>query len=346
MMKKSFKDISWLVSEQEYRADSTLSYSLLARYEKEGFNNLSKLYDKIDTPSLVFGSAVDSIITGGREEFDSRFVVADTTSIPESLSHIIKLLYNKFGNTYQSLDSIPDNDILTIIDNEKWQSKWKNDTRLSKIRSTGEEYYNLLHLSEDKTIISSTTYYDVMKCVQALKTSISTSKYLNNTDNNVEVYYQLKFKDTINGVDYKCMADIIYVDYYNKIIIPIDLKTSSKPEWDFYKSFIEYRYDIQAKLYWRIIHDNIIKDDYFKDFKLEHYRFIVINRVTLIPLVWVYSNSWNMSKSIYGKFNQIELRDPLTIGDELSHYLKSCQKVPDGIDMYNENSIIEKLDNI
>ena len=141
-------------------------------------------------------------------------------------------------------------------------------------------------------------------------------------------------------------GDIIYVDYYNKIIIPIDLKTSSKPEWDFYKSFIEYRYDIQAKLYWRIIHDNIIKDDYFKDFKLEHYRFIVINRVTLIPLVWVYSNSWNMSKSIYGKFNQIELRDPLTIGNELSHYLKSCQKVPDGIDMYNENSIIEKLDNI
>ena len=139
---------------------------------------------------------------------------------------------------------------------------------------------------------------------------------------------------------------LILVDYYNKIIIPIDLKTSSKPEWDFYKSFIEYRYDIQAKLYWRIIHDNIIKDDYFKDFKLEHYRFIVINRVTLTPLVWVYSNSWNMSKSIYGKFNQIELRDPLTIGDELNHYLKSCQKVPDGIDMYNENSIIEKLDNI
>ena len=346
MMRKSFKDISWLVTEQEYRADSALSYSLLARYEKEGFNNLSKLYDKIDTPSLTFGSAVDSIITGGREEFDSRFVVADTTSIPESLSHIIKLLYNKFGNIYQSLDSIPDNDILTIIDNEKWQPKWKNDTRLSKIRSTGEEYYNLLHLSEDKTIISSTTYYDVMRCVQELKTSISTSKYLNNTDNNVEVYYQLKFKDTINGVDYRCMADIIYVDYYNKIIIPIDLKTSSKPEWDFYKSFVEYRYDIQAKLYWRIIHDNIIKDDYFKDFKLEHYRFIVINRVTLIPLVWVYSNSWNMSKSIYGKFNQIELRDPLTIGNELSHYLKTCQKVPDGIDMYNENSIIEKLDNI
>ena len=346
MMRKSFKDISWLVTEQEYRADSALSYSLLARYEKEGFNNLSKLYDKIDTPSLTFGSAVDSIITGGREEFDSRFVVADTTSIPESLSHIIKLLYNKFGNTYQSLDSIPDNDILTIIDNEKWQPKWKNDTRLSKIRSTGEEYYNLLHLSEDKTIISSTTYYDVMRCVQELKTSISTSKYLNNTDNNVEVYYQLKFKDTINGVDYRCMADAIYVDYYNKIIIPIDLKTSSKPEWDFYKSFIEYRYDIQAKLYWRIIHDNIIKDDYFKDFKLEHYRFIVINRTTLTPLVWVYSNSWNMSKSIYGKFNQIELRDPLTIGNELSHYLKTCQKVPDGIDMYNENSIIEKLDNI
>ena len=73
-MRKSLKDISWDVTEEVYREDPALSYSTLARYEREGFNNLSKLFNRIETPSLTFGSAVDSIITGGQEEFDdSRF---------------------------------------------------------------------------------------------------------------------------------------------------------------------------------------------------------------------------------------------------------------------------------
>ena len=45
---KSLRDISWLVTEEEYRADLALSYSTLARYEREGFNNLDKLFDKIE----------------------------------------------------------------------------------------------------------------------------------------------------------------------------------------------------------------------------------------------------------------------------------------------------------
>ena len=42
-MRKSLKDISWDVTEEVYREDPALSYSTLARYEREGFNNLSKL---------------------------------------------------------------------------------------------------------------------------------------------------------------------------------------------------------------------------------------------------------------------------------------------------------------
>lgn len=65
---KSLKEISWDVDEATYRADPALSYSTIARYEREGFNNLDKLFDKLDTPSLTFGRAVDSIITGGQPE--------------------------------------------------------------------------------------------------------------------------------------------------------------------------------------------------------------------------------------------------------------------------------------
>lgn len=55
MNRKSLKDISWNVSEETYRADPALSYSTLARYEREGFNNLDKLFDRLETPSLTFG---------------------------------------------------------------------------------------------------------------------------------------------------------------------------------------------------------------------------------------------------------------------------------------------------
>ena len=60
-------DISWQVTEPEYRADSALSYSTLARFAREGFNKLDSLFDKLDTPSLTFGRAVDALITGGQE---------------------------------------------------------------------------------------------------------------------------------------------------------------------------------------------------------------------------------------------------------------------------------------
>ena len=81
---KSLKEISWDVDEATYRADPALSYSTIARYEREGFNNLDKLFDKLDTPSLTFGRAVDSTITGGQAEFDKEKMSSflDSNGIP------------------------------------------------------------------------------------------------------------------------------------------------------------------------------------------------------------------------------------------------------------------------
>ena len=59
-IKKSLYDISWKCSEPEYRADPALSYSVLAKYEREGFENLDTLFDRVESPSLLFGSIVDT----------------------------------------------------------------------------------------------------------------------------------------------------------------------------------------------------------------------------------------------------------------------------------------------
>ena len=244
---KSLRDISWQVSEKGYRADSALSYSTLARYEREGFNNLDKLFDRIETPSLTFGSAVDSIITGGQEEFDERFMVAEFPSMPDSIVKIIKSLYKQYAGTYRSLLNIPDSSIIRETEDQNYQMNWKPETRAKVIREKGTDYYNLLFVAGDRCIIDTQTYQDVVNAVRVLKESSSTKLYFaddNPFEPDIERLYQLKFKGEFDGITYRNMADLIIVNHKEKWVKPVDLKTSSHTEWDFYKSFVDWRYEI------------------------------------------------------------------------------------------------------
>lgn len=339
---KSFKDISWLVTEDTYRQDKALSYSTLAKYNREGFNGLHKLFDRIETPSLTFGSAVDSIITGGTEEFEDRFMVADFPDIPDSIIVIIKYLHKMYaGTSTRSISMIPDNIVISATEMFKYQMNWKPETRAKVIKEKGEEYYSLLSLAGDKTILSTNIYNEVMQAVDALKSSEATKWYFA-TDNpfeNVERHYQLKFKATLDGVDYRCMSDLLVVDHDKKIVYPVDLKTSSHTEWDFYQSFVDWHYHIQARLYWRTIRHIMDNDEVYKDYKLDDYRFIVVNKRTLTPLVWLFDATKSVGDLVYGKNNDIIFKDPFTIGKELSTYLSEERKVPMGIDLKGSNNL-------
>ena len=130
---------------------------------------------------------------------------------------------------------------------------------------------------------------------------------------------------------------LIIVDYEDKKIIPVDLKTSGHHEWDFQESFCQWDYMIQARLYWLLLRLNLDKDPYFKDFTLENYRFIVVNKDTLTPLVWEFPLTKVSGTLIDDKGN--EYRDPLEIGTELRSYLDNKPQVPNGIDMIGVNTI-------
>lgn len=341
-MIKSLKDISWNVTEEEYRQDKALSYSTLAKFKRSGFNEISHLFDKIETPSLTFGSAVDSIITGGDEEFNSRFIVAEHPVVPPAIESIAKDLFQSYKDIHKNIEGIPDSDIIEVASKYGYQNNWKPETRAKVIKEKGSVYYKLLYLSKDKTILNTETYADVCNTVEALRTFESTKWYFqkDNPFENVERCYQLKFKATLNGVDYRCMADLIVIDHDKKLIIPVDLKTSSKPEWDFYKSFVDWDYQIQSRLYYRIIRDNLDRDPYFKDFELADYRFIVANRKTLTPLVWNCEFTKTRGKL---EFKSTTFEDPEDIGKTLDMYLKTNPKVPNNIKLNKCNSLTEWL---
>lgn len=347
---KSLKDISWLVDEPTYRADRALSYSTISNYERGGkFDSLATLFEKKESPSLLLGSLVDTLITGTPEEFEKLYLIADLPECSDTIVNIVKGLFNTYNETYSSITDIPNNIIIDITEQVKYQLNWKPDTRAKVIKEKGSEYYKLMYLAKDKTLVSSEMYSNALKMVDALHNAPAT-KYLFEPNNpfepNVERLYQLKFKATFDGINYRCMMDECLVLHDKKIIIPIDLKTSHKTEYNFYKSFIEWGYMWQAKLYTAILKDNILKDEYFKDFEIKPYIFVVVNKTTLNPLCWQFDDSLNTDDFICGKDNRLVYRSPLTIGKELNEYLKKTPSVPNGILLDKPNNLKEWLNNI
>lgn len=341
---KSLKDISWDVTEEEYRADPALSYSTLSRFNREGFDNLAHLFDKTESPSLLFGSVVDTLLTGTKEEFDKRFFVADFPELPDKQREIVEGIFHA-AKPGESWDKVMDAVILEYLLANNYQPNWKVETRIKVIREVGREYYDLLTLADGKTVVSQKLYQDALDCVETLRKSESTKWYFeadNPFNKNIERLYQLKFKGSYEGINLRCMADLIIVDHEKKIVYPCDLKTSFKPEWRFYKSFMEWGYWIQAQLYWYLIRQAMDKDEYFKDFKLADYRFIVISNRTRKPLVWEFPQTRAITDL---KLGEHKLRNWRGIAKELNTYLTKDYEVPIDINMNSINNISKWLEN-
>lgn len=333
--RESLYDISWKVDEPAYRKGKGLSYSTLSRYNRDGFDGLPKLFDKVESPSLLFGSIVDTILTGSQEEFDENYMVADFPEIVDSQLNVIKYLFDKHKDKYQYLSEIPTNDVIMATELLEFQKNWKPETRAKVIKEKGEEYYGLLYLSEGKTIVSTQMYRDAQECVTELRNNENTQEYfseVNPFDESIEKFYQLKFKGEYEGIQIRCMLDQMIVDHTNKVIHPIDLKTSYSSEWNFPSSFVKWGYWIQAQLYWYIVRQNLDKHELYKDYKLLDFKFIVISNGTRTPLVWEYPDT-QATEDI--KIKDLTLRNWRGLVKELNYYLDKQPRTPIGIKKIN-----------
>jgi len=334
---KTLYDISWQVDEPTYRKDPALSQSTLAKYEREGFANLSTLFDHVSTPSLTFGSMVDEMITGDMESFHKRFIVAEFPKLEPAQETAVQEMCSKYGKMYKSMDDIPDTDIISTLNDCSFYQRWGSEKRIIKIKEQAcKDYYRLLRASDEKQVVAQSDYDDALRCAQQLRSAPGTAVYFGKDSDDVKRYYQLKFKSTIRGVEYRVMLDLCIVDYKRKVVIPCDLKTTSSMEYEFGDSFMKWRYDIQARLYWRVLRDNMDNDSFFKDFELKDFRFICINRNNNTPLVWEFPNT-NYDKDI--NLGYKKLRAPWTIGAELKSYLDNRPAVPTGIKAVGLNSL-------
>ena len=131
----------------------------------------------------------------------------------------------------------------------------------------------------------------------------------------------------------------LIVIHDKKLIIPIDLKTScSCEEKDFYLNFLKWHYQLQSRLYVRILRANLDKDEYFKDFKILNYRFIFCNKDSCSPLVWEFAETHSKGTLYFGRHKQIGLPDPEDLGKELFLFFSSGQKIEEPL-IANRNSL-------
>ena len=98
--RKSLFDISWQVDEPTYREDPGYSYSTLAKFNREGFAKIDSLFDRVSTPSLTFGSMVDTLLTDGEAAFNERFFVANFPAISASFTAFAILTPHKYVFLY------------------------------------------------------------------------------------------------------------------------------------------------------------------------------------------------------------------------------------------------------
>ena len=330
---KSLKEIALQIDEPTYRKMPELNYSILSRFQSVGFD-INKLQEKLSSPSLLFGSAIDALLTGSQEEFDKNFMVVELPNIPESASNCVKIIWNKYKDTYKHLKDIP----IDILNTElQFNGFWPNNRYSAQARINGffknpvEDYYQLNYIAENKSIINTELHTQILQAVNALKTCSATKDYFaenNPWDNSIERLYQLKFKADLNGVGYRCMMDECVVLHDKKLIIPIDLKTScSCEEKDFYFNFLQWHYQLQARLYSRILRANLDQDEYFKDFKILNYRFIFCHKDSCSPLVWEFKETHSKGTLYFGRHKQIGLPDPDDLGKELFLFFSSGQKI-------------------
>lgn len=322
-MEKSIKEISWNVTEEEYRRNPAISYSILSRFEREGWRELPHLFDKIDTPSLQFGSAVDCKLTE-EENFNERFIVCNFPSLSDTLINITKALFSKCGQTHRRVDTIDDELISSVaVEHGYYTGNSYKALRVKKVKENCNEYYSLLALAGDKTILSQRDSDDASSCASKLRTSPVTKDffYIDPWDTDTEKVFQLKFRAEWNGIPIRCMFDELIVDHKNKLIYPIDLKTTGSPEEKFQDSFAHWRYDIQAKLYTYILQECLKRDPYFSEFKIQYYQFIVINRRIVAPIIWRFHENFSETdlKDSTGKI----YRDWRKILVDLNYYLSN-----------------------
>lgn len=190
------------------------------KLEPEQFNALS-----IDMPSDTIQKIIDEVIS---------------KSEGEELSELYDL-------------------ILEAAQNAEYGGKWKDDTIVSKVITSGEEYYNAVLDNKDKQLVDHSTLNIMYNAVTALNRNSFARDLLESTSNDYyewvnekEIYFDMPVPGTDRTIECRSKVDRFGVNREKKTFTLVDLKTTSKHiskydgAFQYYKTYRQLAFYIRA----------------------------------------------------------------------------------------------------
>lgn len=263
-----------------YREMQGLNQSSLKKIlisPQEYLKAINKQDEEATPEHFLFGTVVDIMLTGSKDEFDEKFVkIPDETKCSDAVKAIIDEVSLRCP-TGTGLEQCR-NTILDFCNNNNYQSNWKDDTRIDKIIKEGSEYFDLLKSIAGKTPITESEYAKAVNAVMALKADKYTQMY---TKKQKDVEYWDKFIVCFGyeGEEIKGELDRVAINHKTKTITPIDFKTTGKSILGFNYDFWQFRYDFQAAVYTYGLqrHSDVI-NLLAKGYKLNNFLYIVVEK--------------------------------------------------------------------
>jgi hypothetical protein len=286
----------------EYAQIDKLNQSLLKKIlvSPKSFLGEQARYKRNDTTTedhFIFGTAVDIMLTGTYEEFESKFhKVPDSDSCSDTIKAIIRDVYEALD--YMACEISVEFDLTQhesiVLDHCKYQNyqgNWKDQTRVDKVIEQGSAYFDLLVKSKNKMMITDSEYALARNAVMALKSDKYTKKFTDKKldPKNLEFWDKPIIEFEFLGVEMKGELDRVVIDHYNKVIIPIDFKTTGKTVNSFQSDFWSLRYDFQAATYRHGLYQHPkVMDLIDKGYSVDNFHYIVVEKnLTNNPMIFI-----------------------------------------------------------
>ena len=269
-------------TEKEYRAHKAMNFSSLSEFDSSPkwyfYNKQRHNPHDGDRSYFHIGSALDCIMTDGMDQFKKDFVVGTVTSPTGNM--------RTFCDTFVhcKIDGLDDD---TSIHQAYVKSGYK--IKVDRVKTKLAEGVGRVYIKE-KLAADKKTYLtkDEGELVQRMYNKVQENPKINyyfsrKDEDSVERKFQFPILFTVNGIECKALLDLLFIDHKEKKVYPIDLKTTGKSTAEFAKSFVSFRYYLQAAFYteavrqWMVAQSLIGICDYSK-YTLEPFQFAVVSK--------------------------------------------------------------------
>lgn len=236
-------------SEKEYRKYPAISQSSLGYLDQHPKYYYYKVYSKHkeeeDKSHFRLGSAIDTYLTDP-SEFHKLFVKAAGYCPTEKMNVLCKSFFKHFH-----INKLSYEDAFLMAYQESGYKTSSKAIREKFESKANQAYVKELLRTKDKTLLTDEEYQMVRSVGDQLRTCKHTREYFNPDyqEEHKEYLYQFPLLFRCQGKECKGLLDLLIIDHKNKTMQIVDLKHTGKSNLFFKKSFLQFRYYLQAAFY-------------------------------------------------------------------------------------------------